>query len=213
MSVNAINNETVSENTSTRPESEYRIASPAELNTLSTQLNNNQASCRKSHIRLFILHPLAQKSILDQSRDYDSRYARNEHGERCGLTDNEYTDISSLSKAWRAAWATFPLFDIERVIFDIDTTSGEVEWSGYQTITEDKVTVHVNTQQLITLVNTMALVLHQRTMNEGGIVMQLEGNGPPDRRVRETLGGYLEALRTQGKSWEEKRKSKYIKGR
>ncbi|KAK4507387.1 hypothetical protein PRZ48_001122 [Zasmidium cellare] len=177
------------------PTKGHFISSPAQLQRLATEdpsIDHN--------VTITIFAPLAHEHVLADCRNPDSRYAKTPEGQRCGMTDFEYLDISSLAQAWRDNWKTVPTF-ITKVTFDLtlpepDDGVERVRWEhGYRS----GLKIHPPERETVSLVNTMVLGMNMRS--QGRVKMEAVGK---DAQGLGTIRSYIEALETQGRSSREK---------
>lgn len=154
------------------------IKSPAALASLAANLSPEHHGSVQ-HIHLALLQPLSDPEFFDQSRDFISRYVPDSYGTRANPTKDEYLDITTLSKAWRKPWSTFPAC-MNRVTFDLTlpddiegmprfyrpgARSSRLAGSG-----STEVCLHFRPQQLILLLSTLATVMRVRSGRSGNEV-------------------------------------------
>lgn len=117
----------------------YRATEPSALTTLTNQsIEQSQSASQNQHVELVLLQPLAKAEMLAASRNPASRYMRDGDGNRMGLTNSEYLNLTRLGKAWRQEWANFPLESISQVTFiaalpqgqDNTGPHGNIFWPG-----------------------------------------------------------------------------------
>ncbi len=70
-------------------------------------LEQMKADNEEIQLELSLLQPLSNPPVLSACRDPESRYARDPAGNKCGLTNNEYLNLGTLSKSWRQQLVPF----------------------------------------------------------------------------------------------------------
>lgn len=184
---------------------EHFVNTPEELEALGTQIDGEEDKSITHYIRLAIFYPLAHKDMLDRCRDPDSRYSRDPAGNRCGLTDHEYLDITPLGKAWRQYWKVLPT-KISHIAFDMtlpipDEGVEQVRWDNKHVETAG-IKMFVPQHGVKLVIDTLVLEMHMRS--KGKVKMDLTWEPRADKPVVGMIQSYIEALATNGKSHQEK---------
>lgn len=157
----------------------YQIDHPDQLaahNDQSTpqkeRLPHGTDNSDKIKLSISLLQPLTDPSVLAASRNPTSKYCRDEAGNRLPcMTNNEYLDLTSLGKLWRAEWTKISPTSVGEVCFDLALPRLR---SGNNSERAPRVLVHwetgmssegglaVITQDVINLVVLLATVLRMR---------------------------------------------------
>ncbi|KAH8696167.1 hypothetical protein BGW36DRAFT_380378 [Talaromyces proteolyticus] len=154
-----------------------RITHPDQLRELyRTRLShfNNDASepsselvSQTQQVKLVLLQPLANVDILEACRDLGSRQIRNSNGLLCPISNHEYLDIQSLSKAWRQAFTKIP--PIPRLIFDLvlpkedEKSKGLFQRIYWDTAMPQEDSIGVRARNVMSLAITIATEMRMRS--------------------------------------------------
>lgn len=184
---------------------EHFIKSPEELEALASQIYAQDDDSISHHIRLAVFYPLARKETFDQCRDPDSQFSRDPAGNRCGRTDHEYLDVTSLGRSWRQHWKSLPT-KISSVTFDMtlpdpDESVPQVRWMFVDSRSED-LKFYMQPQATQLLVETLVLAMHVRS--KGSVKMELVCDGKGEEALFKVLRSFIEALETGGRSHRER---------
>lgn len=177
------------------PTKDHSIDSPTQLQRLASEDPSIEHA-----LNIILFAPLAHSEVLQQCRDYNSRYAKNSEGQRCGLTDYEYLNIDTLAKAWRDNWKTLPVTSISRVTFDLTLPEPDegVEQVRWEYGSRTRVKIHPPERETTSLVNTLLLEMHMRS--RGRVKMDVVSSGEGVQARMGMITSYIEALETQGRS-------------
>ena len=172
------------------------ITHPTQLSDLTLGLSNLslenarqlQLDSTTQKITLALLQPLADVDMLATCRNPDSRIVRKPNGVICGTSNNEYLDIRPLSLAWRQAWTK--LAPISNVTFDLGLPNGTestetVQKVYWDTSIPDQGGLAVFTQDVMTLVNTLATEMRMRAGGDLQFqIIYLESEGVGERPMK-----------------------------